>query len=117
VEEERDFKAKCAWHNLPGVFCRAGFAGQDLPDGDQQILLFVSFPQCHLKIVRLFCLSSHEHARCNVICNDTTMCLRTRLGIVRTLVIKNVLSPKLDATKTIASRRFVSTLLLHCGSC
>jgi hypothetical protein len=88
-----------------------------LPDGDQQILLFVSFPQCHLKIVRFFCLSSYEHARCNVICNDMTMCLRTCLGIVRSLVIKNVLSPKLDATKTIASRRFVSTLLLHCGSC
>jgi hypothetical protein len=88
-----------------------------LPDGDQQILLFVSFPQCHLKIVRLFCLLSHEHARCNnVICNDTTICLHMRLGIVRSLVIRNVLSPKLDATKTIASRRFVSTLLLHCDS-
>jgi hypothetical protein len=80
-----------------------------LPDGDQQILVFVSFPQRHLKIVRFFFLSSHEHARCNMICNDMTMCLRTRVGIVRTLVIKNVLSPKLDATKTIASRRFACT--------
>jgi hypothetical protein len=52
VEEARDFKPKCTWHILTGVFCRAGFAGRDLLDKDQQILLFVWFPQCHLKILR-----------------------------------------------------------------
>jgi hypothetical protein len=63
VEEERDLNIKCAWHILPSVFCRAGFAGQDLPDKDWQILLFDWFLQCHLKILRVFCFLLLEYVQ------------------------------------------------------
>jgi hypothetical protein len=75
VEEERDLNIKRAWHILPGVFCGAGFAGQNLPDEDRRILLFVWFSQCHLQISRVFRFSVSEYARGAVLFLTKRQCI------------------------------------------
>jgi hypothetical protein len=64
VEEERDFKAKCAWHNLPGVFCRAGFAGRRSADLAFCFVSAVSFENS--EIILSFITQACEVQQCDL---------------------------------------------------